>query len=215
MLNSIYDNVIKGDLESVKKGVTQALAAGHSSSDILNSGMISAMQEVGRRFEIQEFYIPEMLIAARAMHGGLEILRPHLVETDVEPVGKVLLGTVKGDLHDIGKNLVGMVLEGSGFDVVDLGVDVNSEKFIEAIRQHKPDFVGLSALLTTTMPEMQATIDTFKDAGIRDQAIVMVGGAPVNQAFADKIGADIYAPNAASAANKARAMLKSTRVITV
>jgi len=210
MLNSIYDNVIKGDLESVKKGVTQALATGHSPSDILNSAMISAMQEVGRRFEIEECYIPEMLIAARAMHGGLEVLKPYLVETDVEPVGKVVLGTVKGDLHDIGKNLVGMVLEGSGFDVVDLGVDVHPEKFIEAIRQHKPDFVGLSALLTTTMPAMQATIDTFKDAGIRDQAIVMVGGAPVNQAFADKIGADIYAPNAASAANKARAMLKRT-----
>lgn len=210
MLNSIYDNVIKGDLESVKEGVTQALATGHSPSDILNSAMISAMQEVGRRFEIEECYIPEMLIAARAMHGGLEVLKPYLVETDVEPVGKVVLGTVKGDLHDIGKNLVGMVLEGSGFDVVDLGVDVHPEKFIEAIRQHKPDFVGLSALLTTTMPAMQATIDTFKDAGIRDQAIVMVGGAPVNQAFADKIGADIYAPNAASAANKARAMLKRT-----
>lgn len=210
MLNSIYDNVIKGDLESVKEGVTQALATGHSPSDILNSAMISAMQEVGRRFEIEECYIPEMLIAARAMHGGLEVLKPYLVETDVEPVGKVVLGTVKGDLHDIGKNLVGMVLEGSGFDVVDLGVDVHPEKFIEAIRQHKPDFVGLSALLTTTMPAMQETIDTFKDAGIRDQAIVMVGGAPVNQAFADKIGADIYAPNAASAANKARAMLKRT-----
>jgi len=210
MLNSIYDNVIKGDLESVKEGVTQALVTGHSPSDILNSAMISAMQEVGRRFEIEECYIPEMLIAARAMHGGLEVLKPYLVETDVEPVGKVVLGTVKGDLHDIGKNLVGMVLEGSGFDVVDLGVDVHPEKFIEAIRQHKPDFVGLSALLTTTMPAMQATIDTFKDAGIRDQAIVMVGGAPVNQAFADKIGADIYAPNAASAANKARAMLKRT-----
>ena len=208
MLTSIYDNVIKGDLENLKKGVTQALAAGHSPSDILNSGMISAMQEVGRRFENQEFYIPEMLIAARAMQGALEILRPHLVETDVEPVGKVLLGTVKGDLHDIGKNLVGMVLEGSGFDVVDLGVDVHPDKFIEAIRQHKPDFVGLSALLTTTMPAMQETIDMFKDAGIRDQATVMVGGAPVNQAFADKIRADIYAPNAASAANKATAMLK-------
>lgn len=208
MLNSIYDNVIKGDLESVKEGVTQALAAGHGSSDILNTAMIPAMQEVGRRFENEECYIPEMLISARAMHGGLEVLRPHLAKADVEPVGKVVLGTVKGDLHDIGKNLVGMLLEGAGFDVVDLGVNVSPEKFIEAIRQHKPDFVGLSALLTTTIPAMQATIDAFKDVGVRDQTIVMVGGAPVNQAFADKIGADIYAPNAASAAKKARAMLK-------
>jgi 5-methyltetrahydrofolate--homocysteine methyltransferase len=210
MLNSIYEGVIKGDLKRVKEGVTQALAAGHEPSDILNTAMIPAMQEVGRRFEIQECYIPEMLIAARAMQGGLEVLRPHLVKAKVEPVGKVVLGTVKGDLHDIGKNLVGMLLEGTGFDVVDLGVDVSSEKFIEAIRQHKPDFVGISALLTTTMPAMQKTIDAFKEVGIRDRTMVMVGGAPVNQDFADQIGADLYAPNAASAAKIARAMLKRT-----
>lgn len=210
MLNSIYEGVIKGDLKRVKEGVTQALAAGHEPSDILNTAMIPAMQEVGRRFEIQECYIPEMLIAARAMQGGLEVLRPHLVKAKVEPVGKVVLGTVKGDLHDIGKNLVGMLLEGTGFDVVDLGVDVSSEKFIEAIRQHKPDFVGISALLTTTMPAMQKTIDAFKEVGIRDRTMVMVGGAPVNQDFADQIGADLYAPNAASAAKIARAMLNRT-----
>jgi 5-methyltetrahydrofolate--homocysteine methyltransferase len=210
MLTSIYDGVIKGDLQSVTEGVTQALAAGCDPSDILTTAMISAMEEVGRRFEIEECYIPEMLIAARAMHGGLEVLRPHLAKADVEPVGKVVLGTVKGDLHDIGKNLVGMLMEGAGFDVVDLGVDVHPEKFIEAIRQHRPDFVGLSALLTTTMPAMRTTIDTLKDAGIRNQTVVMVGGAPINQAFADEIGADIYAPNAASAARKAREILRKT-----
>lgn len=210
MLSNIYDGVIKGDLQSVKEGVAQALTAGYDPSDILTTAMTSAMEEVGRRFENEEYYIPEMLIAARAMHGGMEILRPYLAKADAEPAGKVVLGTVKGDLHDIGKNLVGMIMEGAGFDVVDLGVDIRPEKFIEAIRQHRPDFVGLSALLTTTMPEMRATIDKFKDVGIRNQTFVMVGGAPINQAFADEIGADIYAPNAASAARKAIEMLRRT-----
>jgi len=208
MLNIIYNNVVKGDLKGVKEAVAQALEAGRGPNDILNLGMFSAMQEVGRRFEIQEFFIPEMLIAARAMQGGLEVLKPYLVKSEIASVGKIVLGTVKGDLHDIGKNMVGMVMEGSGFEVVDLGVDVYPEKFIAAIKEHKPDLVGLSALLTTTMPAMQATIQEFNKAGIRDHTIVMVGGAPVNQSFADKIGADIYAPNAASAANMARERLK-------
>jgi 5-methyltetrahydrofolate--homocysteine methyltransferase len=208
MLDIIYANVVKGDLKGVREAVEQALKAGQSPNDILNLGMISAMQEVGRRFESQEFFIPEMLIAARAMQGGLEVLRPYLVESEIEAVGKIVLGTVKGDLHDIGKNMVGMVMEGSGFEVVDLGVDVYPEKFIAAIEEHQPDFVGLSALLTTTMPAMQATIDAINKAGIREHTIVMVGGAPVNQAFADKIGADIYAANAASAAKMARDRLK-------
>ncbi|MBM4324629.1 MAG: cobalamin-binding protein [Deltaproteobacteria bacterium] len=203
--------MIKGDLQGVKEGVTQVLGSGYDPGDILNTAMIHAMQEVGRRFEIQECFIPEMLIAARAMHGGLEVLRPHLVEADVEPAGKVVLGTVKGDLHDIGKNLVGMLFEGAGFHVVDLGVNVPPEKFVEAIRQHQPDFIGLSALLTTTMPAMETTIRAIKDVGLRDRTIVMVGGAPVNQAFADKIGADIYASNAASAAKMASTKLKRTK----
>lgn len=210
MLTSIYDGVIKGDMESVKEGVAQALSAGCDPSEILTTAMTSAMEEVGRRFENGEYYIPEMLIAARAMHGGMEVLKPHLAKAKAEPLGKIVIGTVRGDLHDIGKNLVGMLMEGAGFEVVDLGVDVYPEKFIEAIREHRPDFVGLSALITTTMPAMRTTINQFKDAGIRDQTIVMVGGAPVNQAFADEIGADIYASNAASAARKATETLRNT-----
>ena len=208
MLDILYNNVVKGDLKGVKEAVAQALEAGLGPNDILNLGMISAMQEVGRRFEIQEFFIPEMLIAARAMQGGLEVLKPYLVKSEIASAGKIVLGTVKGDLHDIGKNMVGMVMEGSGFEVVDLGVDVYPEKFIAAIKEHKPDLVGLSALLTTTMPAMQATIEAFNKAGIRDHTVVMVGGAPVNQSFAEQIGADIYAANAASAATMARERLK-------
>jgi len=209
MLDIIYENVIKGDAPAVTEGVQQALEAGHDPGDILNQAMIAAMAEVGRRFEAQEYFVPEMLIAARAMKRGLAVLKPYLVEADIEPVGKAVLGTVKGDLHDMGKNLVGMMLEGAGFEVIDLGVDVSPEQFVEAIREHQPRFVGMSALLTTTMAGMRTTIESLKEAGLRDQVVVMVGGAPLTQQFADEIGADLYAPDASSATNRAKALLEA------
>ena len=170
--------------------------------------MIAAMGEVGRRFEEGEYFVPEMLIAARAMKQGLEILRPHLIEADIQPVGTVIIGTVKGDLHDIGKNLVAMMLEGAGFEVIDLGVDVSPEQFVTSIQEHQPRFVGMSALLTTTMPGIRSTLHAISESGLRDQVVVMIGGAPVTQQFADEIGADIYAPDAASAASRATTLVE-------
>jgi len=207
MLDAIYQSVIEGDAQRVSEGVQGALEAGQDPGEILNQGMISAMAEVGRRFEAQEMFVPEMLIAARAMKAGMAILKPYLLEADIEPVGRVVLATVKGDLHDIGKNLVGMMLEGAGFEVVDLGVDVAPEGFVEAVQEHRPDFVGMSALLTTTMPSMGTTVEALEEAGLREQVKVMVGGAPVTQQFAEEIGADIYAPDASSAATRAKSLL--------
>lgn len=209
MLDTIYQAIIEGNASRVTEGVQQALEAGHNPGDILNQAMIAAMAEVGRRFEAQEYFVPEMLIAARAMKEGLAVLKPYLLEANIEPVGRVVLGTVKGDLHDIGKNLVGMMLEGAGFEVIDLGVDVPPERFVEATREHQPRFVGMSAMLTTTMPGMRATIEALSEAGLRDQVTVMVGGAPLTQQFADEIGADLYAPDAFSAANQAKALLEA------
>jgi 5-methyltetrahydrofolate--homocysteine methyltransferase len=165
------------------------------------------MGEVGRLFEAGEFFVPEMLIAARAMKAGLELLRPRLAEANVQAVAKVILGTVRGDLHDIGKNLVAMMLEGAGFEVIDLGVDVTPDKFVAAVRDQKPQFLGMSALLTTTMTSMRATIEALKEAGIRDQVKVMVGGAPLTEEYAADIGADLYAPDASSAARRARGLV--------
>jgi 5-methyltetrahydrofolate--homocysteine methyltransferase len=162
------------------------------------------MTEVGQLFEDGEFFVPEMLIAARAMQAGVAILKPKLIEQDIKPLGKIVIGTVKGDLHDIGKNLVGMMLEGVGFEVIDLGTDVTPEKFVEAVKEHDAGFVGMSALLTTTMPAMKAALDALKDSGIRDNVKVMVGGAPVTQNYADEIGADLYAPDGPSAARKVK-----------
>ena len=210
MLDAIYQSVIDGNAAEVIAGVQKALEAENDPGDILNQAMIAAMAEVGRRFEAQEYYVPEMLIAARAMKEGLAILKPYLLEADIQPIGKVVLATVKGDLHDIGKNLVGMMLEGAGFEVIDLGVDVSENQFVEAVREHQPKFVGMSALLTTTMPRMQTTIEAISEAGLRDQVLVMVGGAPVTQEYADEIGADIYAPDASSAASRANALINTT-----
>jgi 5-methyltetrahydrofolate--homocysteine methyltransferase len=207
MLKTIYWNVVDGNAPAVVKGVQEALEAGLGPGEILNEGMIAAMAEVGRRFEDQECFVPELLIAARAMQKGVVVLRPYLVEADIEPVGKVVLGTVSGDLHDIGKNLVGMMLEGTGFEVIDLGVDVSPDKFVEAAQEHHPHFVGLSVLLTTTMSSMQATVKKLQEAGLQGSVKVMVGGAPVTQGFADEIGADLYAPDASAAASRARSML--------
>jgi len=209
MLDTIYQSIIEGNAPGATEGVQKALETGLNPGDILNEGMIAAMAEVGRRFEEGEYFVPEMLIAARAMKRSLAILKPYLVEADIQPVGTVIVGTVKGDLHDIGKNLVAMMLEGAGFEVIDLGVDVSPDRFVEAIREHQPSFVGLSALLTTTMPGMRATIDAISEAGLRDQVTVMIGGAPVTQQFADEIGANLYAPDASSAASRAKALAEA------
>jgi len=203
MLKEIYTDIISGDAKSVSAKVPAALDAGETPSDILNQAMISAMQEVGRRFENGECYVPEMLIAARAMQAGVNILRPHLIAADIKPKGKIVLGTVKGDLHDIGKNIVGMMFEGAGFELIDLGVDAAPEKFIAAVREHQPDFLCMSALLTTTMANMIQTIQALKEAGLRSEVKVMVGGAPISKNFAQEIGADLFATNAAAAANMA------------
>lgn len=196
----IHDAVMAGNVAAVQSGVTAALESNCNPEEILQDGMISAMTEVGRLFEEGECFVPEMLIAARAMQSGLSILRPALVKADFHPKGRVAIGTVKGDLHDIGKNLVGMMLEGAGYEIVDLGVDVTPEKFLQAVQNDKVDVVALSALLTTTMLNMQATIDALVAAGVREQVKVIVGGAPVTQDFADRIGADGFASDASQAA---------------
>ncbi|HJW83013.1 MAG TPA: corrinoid protein [Anaerolineae bacterium] len=205
-LKTLYDAVVNGEKEAVEEGVRAALAAGISASHILNQALVPAMAEVGRLFEAQEYYVPEMLVSAKAMQAGVNILKPHLTETDARPAGIVVFGTVKGDLHDIGKNLVIMMLEGAGFQVTDLGVDVHPDRFVQAARDGA-QLIGMSAMLTTTMPNMQVTIDALRAACVRDRVKVMVGGAPLTQAYAEQIGADGYSADASSAARKARELL--------
>ena len=207
LLKTVYDDVINGDRTAVEAGVRAAMEAGQPVASILNEALIAAMKEVGERFERQDFYVPEMLVAARAMQAGLTILKPHLVQAGVPAAGKVVIGTVKGDLHDIGKSLVGMMLEGAGFEVIDLGTDVGPEKFGEAVRTHKPQLVGMSALLTTTMQNMKSTIEALEDLGVRNQVKVLVGGAPLTDVFAKEIGADGYAPDASRAVTLAKSLL--------
>ncbi len=206
---TIFQGILEGDMPAVQEATQAALDGGMAAQEILNEAMIPAMDEVGRLFEENEYYVPELLIAARAMKAGLTILRPELVATGIEAKGKVALGTVKGDLHDIGKNLVGIMIEGAGFDIIDLGVDVGPEQFVEAVSDQGAQVIGLSALLTTTMPSMQRTIDALKEAGLRDQVKVIIGGAPVTQRYADEIGADGYGRDAASAARLVRQMLNA------
>ena len=194
-------------MKAVEASAKAGLGEGLSAAEILNEAMIPAMAEVGRLFEANEYYVPEMLIAARAMKAGLAILRPELVKEKVEPLGKVALGTVKGDLHDIGKNLVSIMVEGAGFEVIDLGVDVSPQAFVNAAKDRKADVVGLSALLTTTMPGMKSTIEALEEAGIRGKVKVIIGGAPVTQKYADEIGADGYGRDAASAATLVKKLL--------
>jgi 5-methyltetrahydrofolate--homocysteine methyltransferase len=208
-LKGLYDSIMEGDLELAQEKVQQALDEGIAPGRILNEGMIAAMGEVGQLFEEGEYFVPEMLIAARAMQGGLLILKPFLAEGDVHSPGKVVIGTVKGDLHDIGKNLVAMMLEGSAFEIVDLGTDVSPEKFVEAVQTSGADIVAMSALLTTTMPNMTAVIEALKEAGLRDKVKIMVGGAPLTQDYASKIGADGYAADANQAVASARALLSA------
>jgi len=207
-LKSIYQNVLDGQVDEVLSGVKAALAAGVAPNSILNEALIAAMSEVGRLFEEGEYFVPDMLISARAMQAGLEILKPKLVAAGVEPIGKVVLGTVKGDLHDIGKNLVGMMLGGAGFEVVDLGVDVAPEKFVAALGPDV-DLLGLSALLTTTMPGLENTIQAVKTANLSYKVKIMVGGAPVTADYAQKIGADGFAKDAGQAVTVAKSLLES------
>ncbi len=205
-LQNITQTLISGDGVALRGLVEEALGAGVSAGEILQDGLIAGMDIVGERMESGEMFIPEVLMAAQAMGESVEILKPLLAEGESSTAGKVILGTVKGDLHDIGKNLVVMMMESAGFDVIDLGVDVDPEKFVEAIKENKPDIVGISALLTTTMPMMKKSIDSIEESGLRDNLKIIVGGAPVNQAFADEIGADGYAPDAGAASKMAKAM---------
>lgn len=200
--------LIGGKAPVVRELTEKALAEGERPQDVLNKGLVAGMSVVGEKFKNNEFYVPEVLIAARAMKNGMEVLKPKLAETGVEPVAKVAIGTVRGDLHDIGKNLVAMMMEGAGFEIVDLGVDVKPEQFVQAAKEQDAGLVCLSALLTTTMPAMKETLQAFQVAGIRDVVCVMIGGAPVTQGYADEIGADGYAPDAASAVDKAKELLK-------
>ena len=211
ILQGLYDNTLVGNAPEVKDLVNAGLADGMEPESMLYDALIPSLEEVGARFERGDFFVPEMLIAARAMQGALDILRPLLAETGAQQVGTYVMGTVKGDVHDIGKNLVNIMLEGAGFTVHDLGVNVAPEKFIEAIQEHKPDIVGFSAFLTTTMPMFKANINALEKAGIRDDVIVMVGGAPVTQEYADAVGADGYAADASTAVRLAKDLIEKRR----
>ena len=195
----LHQSVVKGRQTEAAQITGQLLDTKLPAGDILRAGLLPAMKEVGRRFEDGEFFIPEMLLAARAFNASLDLLKPHLVDSDVEPVARVILGTVKGDIHDIGKNLVGIMLRGGGFEVIDAGVDVPPERFVELVRDSGAEFLGLSALLTTTMPSMEKTIHALVESGLREDIKVIIGGAPVTQEYADQIGADGYARDASAA----------------
>jgi len=206
-IEAIYKGILDGDQHLVARQVTEALKVGLPPNQILKDGLVAAMGEVGRLFENGEYYVPEMLIAARAMQAGLKLLKPGLADTGVKAVGRVIIGTVAGDLHDIGKNLVGMMLEGAGFEVIDLGTDVKPEAYVNAVREHKPDIVAMSALLTTTMPNMIHIIQALEGAGLRKQVKVMIGGAPVTEEYAMKIGADGFGYDASLAVKAARSLI--------
>ena len=207
VIKEIYDSILNGQQKVSSAKVQEALDQGVNPAAILNDGMVAAMAEVGRLFEEGEYFVPEMLIAARAMQSGLAVLKPRLAAADVKSSGKVIAGTVKGDLHDIGKNLVCMMLEGAAFEIVDLGSDVSPERFVEAVRTTGADIVAMSALLTTTMPSMKVTIEALKAAGLRDKVKVMVGGAPLTDQYAREIGADGYSSDASRAVALAKSLV--------
>ena len=211
ILQEMYDQTMVGNGPKVLELTNQALQQGMEPQSLLFDSLIPALEEVGARFERGDFFVPEMLVAGKAMSGALDILRPLLAETGAQTVGTFLMSTVKGDVHDIGKNLVNIMLEGAGFHVIDLGVQVSPEKVVAGIREHNPDIVGFSAFLTTTMPMFKANINALQKAGLRDQVIVMVGGAPVTQEYADAVGADGYAADAATAVRKAKELLAARR----
>jgi 5-methyltetrahydrofolate--homocysteine methyltransferase len=203
----IYEAILKGDNGGAVEVAQEALDAGEDPQELIDRGMIPAMAEVGRRFEEEVYFVPELLLSARAMKGALALLRPLLAESGGRKIGSVVLGTVQGDLHDIGKNLVAAMMEGAGFEVLDLGADVSPQQFVEAVKQHSAGLVGLSALLTVTMPSMKSTIEALEEAGLRDSVKVLVGGAPLSQEYADEIQADGYADNAAAAVRVAQQLV--------
>jgi 5-methyltetrahydrofolate--homocysteine methyltransferase len=209
ILEQISATVIEGDLDEIEDLTEDALDDGISAEDILNKGLMPGMDHVGVEFKAGNMFVPEVLRSARTMQSSMDILKPLLAASGTKMVGKVLLGTVKGDLHDIGKNLVGMMCEGAGFEVKDIGKDIAPEDFVEAVKEFEPDIVGMSALLTTTMRAMGNTIKVLEEAGLRDKVKIMIGGAPVTQAFADQIGADGYAPDAASASDLAKGFVST------
>ena len=214
LLKQLYDDTLVGNGPAVLELTNAGLGMGLSPETLLYEALIPSLEEVGARFERGDFFVPEMLIAGKAMAGALEILRPLLAETGAAAIGTIVMGTVKGDVHDIGKNLVNIMFEGAGFEVIDLGVQVAPERFVEAIREHRPDIVGFSAFLTTTMPMFKANINALEKAGLRDQVIVMVGGAPVTQEYADAVGADGYAADASTAVRRAKDLLNNKRALT-
>lgn len=210
-MSELYEKMAKelivGNEAEVKKLTQEAIDGGATARDVLDNGLLAGMDVVGKRFKAGDMFIPEVLLCARTMHGAMDILKPLLSEADQAGSGKVVIGTVEGDLHDIGKNLVAMMLQGGGFKVIDLGTNIKPQDFVEAVKEHKPQIVGMSALLTTTMPKMEETIAALKEAGVRDQIKIMAGGAPVTQEFIEKIGADAYGANAAAASEKAKELL--------
>ena len=207
LLGKMAESLIAGKIDEVVNLTKEALDGGAAPADILDQGLLAGMDVVGQRFKAEEMFIPEVLRCAKCMHGAMDILRPLLAETGAKSIGTLIIGTVKGDLHDIGKNLVGMMFEGAGFDVVDIGIDKEPQVFVDAIKEHNATLIGMSALLTTTMPKMGETINAIKEAGIRDQVKILVGGAPITAAFAEEIGADGYASNAASAVDKGKELM--------
>ena len=207
LLEKIAEKLIAGKIDDVKELSQQALDQGVTPRDIIDKGLLAGMDVVGRRFKAGDMFIPEVLLCARCMHGAMDILKPLLSEADSAGTGIYLIGTVEGDLYDIGKNLVSMMLQGAGFEVIDLGTNITPQQFVDAVKEHKPALLGLSALLTTTMPKMEETIKALEEAGIRDQVKIMAGGAPVTQKFVDDIGGDAYGANAATATEKAKELM--------
>src|SRR3954463_3856134 len=214
ILRGLYDETLVGNKPRVLELTQEGLATGLPPGSMLFDALIPSLEEVGARFERGDFFVPEMLVAGKAMAGALDILRPLLAETGAQTVGTFLMSTVKGDVHDIGKNLVNIMLEGAGFHVIDLGVQVSPEKFIAAVEEHKPDILGFSAFLTTTMPMFKANINALEKAGLRDDVIIMVGGAPVTQEYADAVGADGYAADASTAVRRAKELIEQRRLVT-
>src|SRR5262245_25370430 len=207
----MQDDLYDGLKEEIVAQTKEALARGYSAPDVLGYGLVAGMDIVGADFRDGILFVPEVLMAANAMKAGMEILRPLLAETGAERIGKMVVGTVKGDIHDIGKNLVAMMMEGAGFEVINLGINNDADKFINAIKEHKPDIIGMSALLTTTMPYMKVVVQALKDEGLRDSVFVMVGGAPVTESFAQQVGADAYGRDAAIAVDLAKAFMARRR----
>lgn len=207
--NDLAQSVITGSLDQVKSQVQMLISSGADPVEIINQGLIGGMNVVGTRFKAGDMYVPEVLMSARCMGAGMELVKPLIADKDIQSKGKVVLGTVKADLHDIGKNLVAMMMQSGGLEVIDIGIDAAPEKFVDAVREHNPDIVGMSALLTTTMPAMKETIELLEEEGLRDKVKVIIGGAPVTQEFATSIGADGYAPDAATATDMCKEFISA------